>query len=106
MSYRWFMTVPTPAESSARGRAALMASLAVVAVVIASALVVFRLSGPTSPPLTAPVDPRYPDMGMAPLSSILVGQEDSGRSFLRFSATLVNVGPGPAMDPWWRRGIS
>jgi len=97
LPYRWFMTVRTPAESSARGRAALMASLALVAVVIASTLVVFRLSGPTPPPLAAPVDPRYPDMGMAPLGSILVGQEDSGRSFLRFSATLVNVGPGPAI---------
>lgn len=35
---------------------------------------------------------------MAPLSSILVGQEEgSGRVFLRFSATLVNVGHGPAV---------
>jgi hypothetical protein len=34
-------------------------------------------------------------MGMAPLSSLLVGQEAGGRVFLRFSATLVNVGEGP-----------
>ncbi len=36
-------------------------------------------------------------MGMAPLSSLLVGQDAAGRTFLRFSATLVNVGGGPLL---------
>ncbi len=72
-----------------------MVVLATVAVAVAGALVVMRLSGPNPPPLAAPVDPQYPDMGMAPLSSLLVGQDEAGRTFLRFSATLVNVGEGP-----------
>lgn len=75
--------------------AGLAAGLAVVAVAGAFVLVVWRVSGPPPPPLAAPVEPRYPDMGMAPLSSLLVGQEAGGRVFLRFSATLVNVGEGP-----------
>ena len=88
---------PDQAARSAWLRAALMVVLALLATLAAATLVAFRLVGPTPPPLAAPVDPLYPDMGMAPLSSILVGQDDSGRSFLRFSATLVNVGPGPAI---------
>ena len=96
MPYRWVVSNPTAAAPSTR-RAVVMTVIALVAVVVASMLVAFRLAGPTPPPLTTPVNPLYPDMGMAPLSSILVGQEDSGRSFLRFSATLVNVGPGPAI---------
>jgi len=96
LPYRWVVSNPTAAAPSTR-RAVVMTVIALVAVVVASMLVAFRLAGPTPPPLTTPVNPLYPDMGMAPLSSILVGQEDSGRSFLRFSATLVNVGPGPAI---------
>jgi hypothetical protein len=34
---------------------------------------------------------------MAPLSSLLVGTDPDGREFLRFTATLVNVGPGPLL---------
>jgi hypothetical protein len=64
-------------------------------VALAITLVGWRASGPPPPPLSSPIDPRYPDMGMAPLSSILVGTDDDGRVFLRFSATLVNVGDGP-----------
>lgn len=91
------MSNPTPTARSARGRVAALVALAALAVVAAAVLVAFRVSGPPSPPLAAPIDPRYPDMGMAPLSSLLVGQDDSGRTFLRFSATLVNVGSGPAI---------
>jgi len=97
LPYRCGVTSPDHAAPTVRLRAALMVVVALLATLAATALVAFRLAGPTPPPLNAPVDPRYPDMGMAPLSSILVGQEDSGRSFLRFSATLVNVGPGPAI---------
>ena len=32
---------------------------------------------------------------MAPLTDLLVGEDPDGRTFLRFSATLVNVGGGP-----------
>ncbi|MGH8914389.1 MAG: hypothetical protein ACRDZM_07730, partial [Acidimicrobiia bacterium] len=80
-----------------RRRAVVIVGLTGLAVLLASMLVVFRLSGPAAPPLAAPVDPRYPDLGMAPLSSLLVGHEDGGRVFLRFSATLVNVGAGPLL---------
>lgn len=74
-----------------------MAALALIAVLLASVLVAWRLTGPPSPPLAGPVKPNYPDMGMAPLSSILIGQDDAGRVFLQFSATLVNVGGGPLL---------
>lgn len=97
MPYRWIVTNPGAAAPSEHRRAALMAGLALVAVVMASVLVAFRVSGPHLPPLAAPIDPHYPDMGMAPLGSILVGQDDAGRSYLRFSATLVNVGSGPLL---------
>jgi hypothetical protein len=88
------MTSGPAREPSARRRAALLTGLALTAVAVAVALVVMRVSGPPPPPLAAPVDPQYPDMGMAPLSSLLVGQQAGGRMFLRFSATLVNVGSG------------
>lgn len=97
MPYRWIVTNPGAAAPSEHRRAALKAGLALVAVVMASVLVAFRVSGPHLPPLAAPIDPHYPDMGMAPLGSILVGQDDAGRSYLRFSATLVNVGSGPLL---------
>jgi hypothetical protein len=71
--------------------------LAIVDVVLVTALVWFNISGPPAPPLAAPVDPQYPDVGMAPLSDLLVGQDQSGRTFLRFSATLVNIGDGPLL---------
>jgi lysyl oxidase len=84
---------------------------AVLAVTASAVLVVaLRTSGPPPPPLAAPVSPLYPDLGMAPLTSILVGQDQAGRVFLRFSATLVNVGIGrflvaahrglPISDDW------
>jgi hypothetical protein len=76
-----------------------VALVALVVLALAGALLVvaLRTSGPPVPPLAAPVEPRYPDMGMAPLTSILVGQDRDGRVFLRFSATLVNVGDGTLM---------
>lgn len=81
-----------------KGRTAgLMALLAAIAVTVAAVLVAFRLIGPPKPPLASPVDPLYPDMGMAPLTSLLVGQDQADRTFLRFSATLVNVGDGPLL---------
>lgn len=88
------MTRLVRGPGAARLRAVVSTILAVLAVGVASVLVAWRLTGPPPAPLAAPVDPRYPDMGMAPLGSLLVGKDTAGRTFLRFSATLVNVGPG------------
>lgn len=95
--YGGYVTSQSFSAVSARARAAIMAVLAMIAVVMAGVLVTFRLTGPPPPPLTSPVEPLYPDMGMAPLSSILVGEDPDHRVFLRFSATLVNVGGGPLL---------
>lgn len=83
---------------------------AVASVVLGSTLFVSRASGPPPPPLNAPVNPIYPDLGMAPLTNLLVGHEADGSDFLRFSATIVNVGSGellvaahrshPVADDW------
>lgn len=85
-------------ERHAGRRPAIVAAvLATVAILLSTTLLWFRLSGPPAPPLAAPVDPVYPDLGMAPLSELLIGQDPSGRVFLRFSATLVNIGTGPLL---------
>ena len=86
-----------PRTAAGRGRAIVAAVLAIIAVLLSTTLLWFSLSGPPAPPLAAPVDPMYPDLGMAQLSDLLVGQEASGRVFLRFSATLVNIGSGPLL---------
>ncbi len=91
------VTSPGRSAPSTRRRTALVVGLTVVAIAAASALVALRVSGPPPPPLASPVDPRYPDLGMAPLSSLLVAIDETGRTFLRFSATLVNVGVGPLL---------
>ncbi len=91
------MTSPNIVAPSRRRRLTLIVGLTVLAVVVASVLVWSRVSGPPPPPLAAPVDPSYPDLGMAPLASLLIGQDETGRTFLRFSATLVNVGDGPLL---------
>jgi len=86
-----------PGQRATRIRGVLAAILTIVAVLLSTVLLWFRLSGPPAPPLSAPVDPVYPDLGMAPLSDMLVGQDASGRTYLRFSATLVNIGNGPLL---------
>jgi hypothetical protein len=74
-------------------------------------IVLARTSDPPPPPLAAPVDPMYPDLGMAPLGNILIGTEvTTNEVFLRFSASIVNVGdadllvaahrPMPFGDDW------
>jgi hypothetical protein len=73
------------------------AAVVLVAATVVATLVVMGLSRPPAPPLASPVDPRYPDLGMAPLADILVGEDPDKRIFLRFSATIVNVGPGPLL---------
>ena len=72
----------------------IFALLVVVALVADGAIgiVLARTSDPPPPPLAAPVEPQYPDLGMAPLTNILVGHEQGGAIYLRFSASIVNVG--------------
>jgi hypothetical protein len=82
-------------RSPSRSRTAAMIVVALVVTLLAAGLVTLRLVGPPPPPLAAPVDPRYPDLGMAHLADILIGEDQDKRIFLRFSATLVNVGRGP-----------
>lgn len=91
------MTSDRQREDGTRRRTAAIVVLAVVSILSATLLLLLRAAGPSPPPLAAPVDPHYPDLAMAPLSSLLVGHEDGGRVFLRFSATLVNVGVGPLL---------
>jgi hypothetical protein len=47
------------------------------------------------PTPAAAAAPRYPDLGMAPLSNVYLSQTSGGQRQLRFSATIVNVGAGP-----------
>lgn len=89
------MTAPIPNLPATRGRVVVAIGAVLVAIFGATLLVLLRTSGPPPPPLAAPVEPRYPDLGMAPLTSLLIGEDPDGRTFLRFSATLVNVGSGP-----------
>lgn len=42
----------------------------------------------------AAVEPRLPDLGMAPLDDLVVTTTSDGEQLLRFSATVVNVGAG------------
>lgn len=94
-----------------------VALLVVVALVAVGAvgIVLARTSDPPPPPLAAPAEPMYPDLGMAPLTDILVGHEEGGAVQLRFSASIVNVGeaelviaahrPMPFGEDWnvWQR---
>ena len=44
---------------------------------------------------TGAATPMAPDLGMARLSDVALGRTADGRTVLRFSATVVNVGTGP-----------
>ena len=91
------MTAPIPDRPATRGRRVAVIGVVLAAVLGATLLVLLRTSGPPAPPLAAPMEPRYPDLGMAPLTNLLVGEDPDKRIFLRFSATLVNVGSGPLL---------
>ncbi len=91
------MTAEPPPKQASRRIIVVATILALVDVVLVGALVWFNMSGPAAPPLAAPVDPHYPDIGMAPLSEMVIGEDGAGRTFLRFSATLVNIGSGPLL---------
>jgi hypothetical protein len=67
-------------------------------VLATSALVIVRAGEPPAPPLASPVQPTYPDLAMAPLDDVLIGTSSTDgpqHVYLRFSATLVNMGQGP-----------
>ncbi len=67
-------------------------------IVVGTAVALTAAYAPPRPPapLAVPADPLRPDLGMAPLTSLLVGESrTSAEVFLRFSATIVNVGAGP-----------
>lgn len=84
-----------PSRVPAPRRGLIVAAL--VALAATSAIVVMLASSPAPAPLDAPIDPRYPDLAMAPIGELLVGHEEGGRVYLRFSATLVNIGTGPLL---------
>jgi hypothetical protein len=95
MPYRCGVTPSTTPRLTTRRRRVALVGVVVLALAGALVVVGLRTSGPSQPPLAAPVQPLYPNLGMAPLTSILVGQDRDGRVFLRFSATLVNTGVSP-----------
>ena len=91
------MTAPTPQRQTSRRRGVALVTAVLIALGATIVVVLLRTSGPPAPPLAAPVEPRYPDLGMAPLTNLLVGEDPDKRIFLRFSATMVNVGSGPLL---------
>ncbi len=98
------MTEPTPpASPSIVLRAVSLLLLVLLVAAGAIGIVLYQTGGPTPPPLDAPVEPRYPDLGMAPLSDILIGTEADGTVYLRFSASIVNVGDGDMLVAAHRR---
>ena len=91
------MTASTPQRQTSRRRGVALVTAVLIALGATIVVVLLRASSPPAPPLAAPVEPRYPDLGMAPLTNLLVGEDPDKRTFLRFSATLVNVGSGPLL---------
>lgn len=71
---------------TARGSIITLAPAGLVAAALALAL-----AGPARPVTGV----KYPDLGMAQLADISIDKPASGRTLLRFSATIVNVGAGP-----------
>lgn len=59
------------------------------AVLLAAALLT------AAPSAGSATEPAEPDLGMAPISDLLVATTAGGQRQLRFSATIVNVGQGP-----------
>ena len=76
------MTAPISDRPATRGRVVAVVGAALAAVLVATLLVLLWASSPPAPPLAAPVEPRYPDLGMAPLTNLLVGEDpDKPSSF-------------------------
>jgi hypothetical protein len=62
-----------------------------VALFVALGLTLFLLPGAQP---AAAVTPTLPDLAMAPLADLTVENTPDGRALLRFSTTIVNIGPG------------
>jgi hypothetical protein len=62
---------------------------------IAVTLLVVGLAAPGPAAADHGVDAQAPDLGMAPLTDFSVQKRPKGQRWLRFSAVIVNVGPGP-----------
>jgi hypothetical protein len=56
--------------------------------------------------MTAPVDPRLPDLVVVPMDEFFVGNESDGRTVLRFTTAIANVGAGPLLVTAQRSGKS
>jgi hypothetical protein len=82
-------------RTSGAVRLVLVGGIAVVAL-IATAGALLLASGPPAdpPPLAAPVDPRLPDLTVAPLTGIIGGLNDDGTRSIRFGVMIVNQGEG------------
>lgn len=81
------MTRPLPTSTTTRPRPGRIAHLALAIGVAVSAVLVSIV-----PPSAAATD-RLPDLRMAPMRDFRIAVED-GRRLLRFSAIMVNAGPG------------
>lgn len=66
-----------------------------VNLLISVSLVAAGLAAPASVAASHGSDALLPDIGMAPLSDFSVQKRAKGQRWLRFSATIVNVGSGP-----------
>ena len=66
-----------------------------VNVLVSLALVAAGMAGPSSAAANHQADVLLPDLGMAPLTDFSVQKRPKGQRWLRFSAVIVNVGPGP-----------
>jgi len=64
-------------------------------VLVSMALVVAGMAAPSSISANHQADVLLPDLGMAPLADFSVQKRPKGQRWLRFSAVIVNVGPGP-----------
>jgi hypothetical protein len=86
-------------------------ALGAVALVGAIVVAIFVSGGRPLAPLPSPVAPTLPDLAVVPLADFLTGTDEEGNQVLRFSATVINIGPGPlivradrqnASDARWR----
>ncbi len=76
-------------------RVALIGGVAFAAsIAVAAALVLSSAPPAEPPPLAAPVDPRLPDLTVAPLTEITGGLNEDGTRSIRFGVMLVNQGEG------------
>jgi hypothetical protein len=68
-----------------------MIALGFVAPLAVALIAALALASPAKPVTGL----KYPDLGMAPLADLQIDKPSDGRTLLRFSATIVNIGQGP-----------